>query len=72
MKSQTKKKTKVRLSEIEKLELYEELGLEMCLITNASFIETQNISSLKACIAASRMSMQAMKDKMRYKVSSTD
>lgn len=69
MKKQTKKEPKTKLSQVKKLEWYEEVGFDMGNSSYAAFNETQNIASLKGAISAYRLSMQAIRDQVRYKVS---
>jgi hypothetical protein len=54
---------------VKKLEVIENHGFEMGNISYSAFIENQNISSLKGAVSAYRLSMQAIRDQSRYKVS---
>ena len=54
---------------VKKLEVIENHGFEMGNISYNAFIENKNISSLKGAVSAYRLSMQAIRDQSRYKVS---
>ena len=69
MKKKNKKEHKFKASQIEKLEWYEEVGFNAGNASYAAFNETQNLSALKGAISAYRLSMQAIRDQVRYKIS---
>ena len=69
MKKKNNKNKKSRLSQIEKLEWYEEVGFEAGNASYAAFTETQNLSALKGAISAYRLSMQAIRDQVKFKIS---
>jgi len=56
-------------SQIEKLKDIEEIGYDMGNMTYENFKKTQNLASLKASVSACRLSMQAIRDQIRYKAS---
>lgn len=68
MKKQNKKDKKTKLEQIEKLEWYEEVGFYMGNTAYAAFNETQNLAALKGAISAYRLSMQAIRDQMKFKI----
>lgn len=69
MKKQNKKEKRTKVSQIEKLEWYEEAGFHAGNVAYTAFNETQNLSALKGAISAYRLSMQAIRDQMKHKVS---
>lgn len=68
MKKQNKKDKKTKVSQIEKLEWYEEAGFHTGNLAYQAFIETQNLAALKGSISAYRLSMQAIRDQMKFKI----
>jgi hypothetical protein len=68
MKKKNNKNKKSKLSQIEKLEWYEEVGFEAGNASYAAFTETQNLSALKGAISAYRLSMQAIRDQVKFKI----
>lgn len=69
MKKKNNKQQNNKLSQIEKLEWYEEVGFYTGNMAYQSFTETQNLSALKGAISAYRLSMQAIRDQVKHKVS---
>lgn len=68
MKKQNKKDKKSKVSQITKLEWYEEAGFHTGNMAYEAFIDTQNLSALKGAIAAYRLSMQAIRDQVKFKI----
>jgi len=68
MKKQTKKEKKAKVSQIKKLEWYEEAGFYTGNVAYQAFLETQNLSALKGAISAYRLSMQAIRDQVKFKI----
>lgn len=69
MKKQNKKEKKAKLSQIKKLEWYEEVGYDAGNASYVAFTETKNISALRGAISAYRLSMQAIRDQVKFKIS---
>lgn len=54
---------------MEKLEHYEEIGYNAGNDCYAVFTETKNLSALRGTISACRLSMQAIRDQVKFKIS---
>ncbi len=68
MKKQNKKDKKVKLSQIERLEHYEQVGFDAGNSCYAAFNESKNLSALKGAISSYRLSMQAIRDQVKFKI----
>jgi len=68
MKKQNKKEKKAKLSQIERLEHYEQVGFDAGNDCYAAFNETKNLSALKGAISAYRLSMQSIRDQVKFKI----
>jgi len=68
MKKQNKKDKNSKISQIEKLQWYEEAGFYTGNVAYTAFIDTQNLSALKGAISAYRLSMQAIRDQVKFKI----
>lgn len=69
MKKQNKKEKKAKISQIERLEHYEQRGYDAGNDCYAAFEETKNLSALRGAISAYRLSMQAIRDQVKFKIS---
>jgi hypothetical protein len=69
MKKQNKKEKKAKISQIERLEHYEQRGYDAGNDCYAAFEETKNLSALRGAISAYRLSMQAIRDQIKFKIS---
>jgi len=65
-----KQDKKIKLSQIERLEHYEQRGYDGGNYCYAAFEETKNLSALKGAISAYRLSMQAIRDQIKFKIGS--
>jgi len=68
MKKKAKKQLNKKVSQIQKLEWYEEAGFYTGNMAYEAFVATQNLSALKGAISAYRMSMQAIRDQVKFKI----
>lgn len=68
MKKQNKKDKKAKESQIKKLEWYEEVGFNAGNDCYTAFNETKNLSALKGAISSYRLSMQAIRDQVKFKI----
>jgi hypothetical protein len=69
-KKKDKQDKKIKLSQIERLEHYEQRGYDGGNYCYAAFEETKNLSALKGAISAYRLSMQAIRDQVKFKIGS--
>jgi hypothetical protein len=65
-----KQDKKIKLSQIERLEHYEQVGFDAGNACYAAFNETKNLSALKGAISSYRLSMQAIRDQVKFKIGS--
>jgi hypothetical protein len=63
------KNKKRKVSKMERLKHYEEIGYDAGNDCYAVFTETKNLSALRGTIAAYRLSMQAIRDQIKFKIS---
>jgi hypothetical protein len=68
MKKKAKKEKKAKVSQLERLEHYEQRGYDGGNYCYEAFEETKNLSALKGAISAYRMSMQAIRDQVKFKI----